>query len=758
MPVLFLKQWISGEMIRAISWTLLHSLWQGLIAALIAGIIITCTRKSRALLRYNLLGSVLILFLAITIITLFVGLSDNKAFSAGALLPATDSNLISSYTAATNDQNTKPVAGYIDQFINFLNNNAALVILIWLIFFFAKCVKMMAGLLYINKIRATGIHNPADEWNKKILQLSELLGLRQTIRLFETELVKVPAAIGVLKPVILVPLGLLANLPAEHVETILLHELSHIRRKDFLVNLFQNVAETIFFFNPALIWISSLIREEREACCDDIVVANTTHKIRYLEALISFQEHYIGSASGYAMALGNRKMHMLNRLNRLITHQNKKLNFMEKIILMSGLVIIMAFNFIPKNEIISKNDIILKKDTNQNNGNTVPDKNIPQNKRDNTVQSKRVSLSQLPGETVSVRHTEKKNKFKQADLHRLIDTVPAPVFKSIKFHPSNDEETKDQMIVAINQSGTRYTITKVNGKVSAMSIDGVSVTDLTLPENIKVLNQIEEAWNEAKLSKHQNLKSEKMGMTEHTLGESSDKFKIAKEKHSNKKDLVYQKQSQLYKTESPKYKPEGKLYKTEAPKYKPEGKLYKTESPKYNPEGKLHKTEAPKYKPEGKLYKEEAPLYKKKGQLYKKENLSDQQEKLSYQKEEIKHKSGGSGSFENNIRGAEGKKAAKEKLERSNRESWARDMERANGIIRDVLKEQIVPDAASIEWFGLTENELIVNGRKLDADLQQKLKTKYNVTQGHGLFYGPVKMSGTGVFLDKKSENTNSVR
>ncbi|HMF70197.1 MAG TPA: M56 family metallopeptidase, partial [Flavitalea sp.] len=266
MPVLFLKQWVSGEMIRAISWTLLHSLWQGLFAALIAGIIITCTRKSRALLRYNLLGSVLVLFLVTTIITLFVELSDTKTFSSAPLYPGVDKDLIANYNP-TNIHATVHVAGYIDQFINYLNNNATLVVLIWLIFFLAKCVKMTAGLLYINKIRSTGIHKPADEWNRKILQLSELLGLRQTIRLFESELVKVPAAIGVLKPLILVPLGLLANLPAEHVETILLHELSHIRRKDFLVNLFQNVAETVFFFNPALIWISSLIREEREACC-----------------------------------------------------------------------------------------------------------------------------------------------------------------------------------------------------------------------------------------------------------------------------------------------------------------------------------------------------------------------------------------------------------------------------------------------------------------------------------------------------------
>src|SRR6202008_3371205 len=113
--------------------------------------------------------------------------------------------------------------------------------------------------------------------------------------------------------VILVPLGLLAALPPSQVETILLHELAHIRRKDYLVNLLQRFSEAVFFFNPALIWISSLIRQEREACCDDIVVSTATHHGNYLKALVSFQEYCL-TPPKYAMAIGSKQHYLLNRV------------------------------------------------------------------------------------------------------------------------------------------------------------------------------------------------------------------------------------------------------------------------------------------------------------------------------------------------------------------------------------------------------------------------------------------------------------
>jgi beta-lactamase regulating signal transducer with metallopeptidase domain len=84
---------------------------------------------------------------------------------------------------------------------------------------------------------------------------------------------------------------MLTTLPASEIEAILLHELAHIRRRDYLVNLLQSFSDIIFFFNPAVLWLSSLIRDERENCCDDIAIGEVKNKKQFIHALLSFQEY-----------------------------------------------------------------------------------------------------------------------------------------------------------------------------------------------------------------------------------------------------------------------------------------------------------------------------------------------------------------------------------------------------------------------------------------------------------------------------------
>ena len=97
-----------------------------------------------------------------------------------------------------------------------------------------------------------------------------------------------PAAIGWLRPVVLVPAGALAGLPSAQIEALLLHELAHIRRHDYLVNILQSAVEAVFFYHPAVWWISSHIRAERELCCDDIAVSITGDAVVYARALAEF--------------------------------------------------------------------------------------------------------------------------------------------------------------------------------------------------------------------------------------------------------------------------------------------------------------------------------------------------------------------------------------------------------------------------------------------------------------------------------------
>lgn len=326
MPFSFMEQWSQHQLVPAICWTLVHSLWQGLLAAAIAGIIILSTRRAPARLRYNLLGGALLLFVIATMVTFCLQIRLPVAVvtattvmeAAPSLSPAPDISL------------AEWITGFFDLY-------AGWIVLAWAIFFVFKLAQTGTGLLHIRRLRRTQVSQPEAAWRNRFYDLKHDMGIRKVVRLLESGLVTVPVTIGALKPVILLPLGLLANLPPEQLETILMHELAHIRRKDYFVNLLQNITETIFFFNPALLWLSALIRDEREACCDDIVLAYTNRKESYMEALVSFQEFTL-TQNTYAMTLKDHPGQLFSRIKRMLTNENEQLGSTGKLILAAGIV------------------------------------------------------------------------------------------------------------------------------------------------------------------------------------------------------------------------------------------------------------------------------------------------------------------------------------------------------------------------------------------------------------------------------------
>ena len=326
------------EIAKALTWTFIHSLWQGLVAALIAAIIISCTRNASARLRYNLLGIVMILFFAGSVIT-FVTLAPIEEVPVST----------SSVTIINEVQILPGTNGLMDNFINWVNANSDTVIVLWTFFFLFSCLRLVTGVAAVNRLRQHKTQPVTAEWKNKLEQLKLVIGVRCSVSLLQSQLVKVPVALGILKPVILLPLGLITHLPPEQVETILLHELAHIRRRDYLVNLCQHIVEAIFFFNPAVRWISSLLRQEREASCDDIVVANCNQKANYLNALVNFQEYSFRHNTPYAMSIGSKRHYLLNRVKRIISNKNKGLNLFEKAGLLAGVFLFSAFSFVTKN-------------------------------------------------------------------------------------------------------------------------------------------------------------------------------------------------------------------------------------------------------------------------------------------------------------------------------------------------------------------------------------------------------------------------
>jgi protein involved in polysaccharide export with SLBB domain len=115
------------------------------------------------------------------------------------------------------------------------------------------------------------------------------MGVARAVRLVESSWAQVPAVVGVLRPVILLPAGALSGLTMAQLESILAHELAHVRRHDYLVNLVQAAAETLLFYHPAVWWVSRRVREERELCCDDEAAAACGDRVLYARALADLE-------------------------------------------------------------------------------------------------------------------------------------------------------------------------------------------------------------------------------------------------------------------------------------------------------------------------------------------------------------------------------------------------------------------------------------------------------------------------------------
>jgi beta-lactamase regulating signal transducer with metallopeptidase domain len=314
---------LTDQLVQAFSWTLIHSLWQGLLLSVITGGVLMLTKRSPSAIRYNLIFLQLLLFITGCIFTFTW---EWQQYQLHTLVQPFDFLHLQA-------DNLKQ---YTQTVISYFSANAPVVLLLWFILFIARAVKMMGGLVYIRRARYKNIYSPEDYWKEKIVLLCKQLQLKKAVTLFESGYVKMPLVIGHFKPVILIPAGLLAGLPASQIEAVLLHELAHIRRNDYFVNLLQNITEAIFFFNPGLLWISSLLRDEREHCCDDVALAQTKNKREFIEALISFKEH----SNNYAVAFPGKKNHLLQRVSRIIHNKNNTLNPVEKLFFMTGILIL----------------------------------------------------------------------------------------------------------------------------------------------------------------------------------------------------------------------------------------------------------------------------------------------------------------------------------------------------------------------------------------------------------------------------------
>ncbi len=330
MHFLSINELFANRFVTAICWTLFHSLWQGLIAALLAAFILIGTKSSSPAFRYKLLSSVFFLLTFLFAATFLYELLYSGVSTGGAPVGGREMTMFAQkmdhppVARAGGDQSLIPIVA------GFLSRNSSLIVVLWFIFVSLRMARMFFVLGFTRHLIRHNSHEPAVYWKPRINLLCRQLHITRSVTLLESKIAKLPVVFGRLKPFILVPVGLLTELAPEQVEAILLHELAHIRRNDYLVNLLQNCIETLFFFNPAVLWISSLIRDERENCCDDIAIGHLNNKKQYVETLIRFKERSMYGRSMSAVGFAGRKSSFLKRISRIIENKNYVLSPFEK--------------------------------------------------------------------------------------------------------------------------------------------------------------------------------------------------------------------------------------------------------------------------------------------------------------------------------------------------------------------------------------------------------------------------------------------
>ena len=341
-----LQNIFSEQFIYALGWTLIHSLWQGaLIGLLIAGAMILL-HKYTAKLRYFIYNVSLFVFSALVIVTFISsyltyrapavqqeGLAANEAAYHGSYLQETVDN-----RPAAERSRLHPV---LLSMADYCAKHIPLFVVIWLLGMLASLLRFMGGYALVRRYRHHRVRPVMGEWDKRFSLLADRLRVNRNVKLLESALIKVPMAIGYLKPVILLPLGALNGVPAQQMEAILAHELAHIKRRDYLMNMIQSLLEVIFFYHPVVWWLSSNIRIERENICDDIAITITGNTMEFAKALTNIQEINL-TAPGLAAGLGGtKKNRLVNRIRRLAGKPKLHSGFTEGFIAATIMVISM---------------------------------------------------------------------------------------------------------------------------------------------------------------------------------------------------------------------------------------------------------------------------------------------------------------------------------------------------------------------------------------------------------------------------------
>jgi HEAT repeat protein/beta-lactamase regulating signal transducer with metallopeptidase domain len=315
---------------HALGWALVHSLWQGTALAVLLGIGLALTRPAAARTRYTLSALTLAAMLVLPVAT-GLRLYAPPVVAGAAAVSSYSQTAAPVEQSATVHQSQPPEASAasapehvvtqterqsprIVQLRAFLEPALPWLVVLWVVGVVVLSVRLAHGWMAARRLRTLGTRDTSASLQQVLARLAARLRVTRPVRLLESLLVEVPAVIGWLRPVILVPASALSGLTPQQLEVLLAHELAHVHRHDYLVNVIQCVIETLLFYHPAVWWVSRRVRDEREHCCDDLVVQVCGDAHLYASALVDMERLRPATPRLALAATGGSLLHRVRRL------------------------------------------------------------------------------------------------------------------------------------------------------------------------------------------------------------------------------------------------------------------------------------------------------------------------------------------------------------------------------------------------------------------------------------------------------------
>ncbi|MBN2212736.1 MAG: pentapeptide repeat-containing protein [Bacteroidales bacterium] len=349
----FINSLLPSGVVEAFGWMILHSLWQGAVISVILGLMMIITRKFSAGSRY-FIAITAMLFMPVTAVYTFFRYYTPAGSVMTVEAPMVRSEAVVTATNTQSEENRirpvtlpaaeKRVSGRMRSYREYFYQHIPFIVTIWMLGMLVFALKFLGGLAYTQRLKHYRILPVSDEWQQVFDRLAKMLNLKKAVRILQSTLVTVPMVVGYFKPVVLIPVSAFTGLSPKQLEAVILHELAHIVRKDYIINILQSVVEIIFFYHPAVWWMSKMVRQEREHCCDDIAIEKSGDSVSFAKALANIQEQ-IFIRENIALALGRDSNHLFKRIKRLLNQPNMKTNFTEgftaSCIIFAGIFIMM---------------------------------------------------------------------------------------------------------------------------------------------------------------------------------------------------------------------------------------------------------------------------------------------------------------------------------------------------------------------------------------------------------------------------------